>query len=291
MNPEIRNQFGRSLLFIKAGLIFLMLSSLGTWTVGAVMAKGMNDHPLYNLSVYFYLHFQYNGWFTFAVIGIFLALLERAGYQLEKKNSMLFFILMLASTIFAYLFSTLYLKPNDSIYAMAFSAALIQIIAVSFFLTIIREADLNVVFGKTNANILKLVFGLYMVKLLLQLLSSFLPMFEIRPFIIGYLHLILIGFVTLFLLVAATHLKIMVRPKYYMHGIKVLIAGFILSESLIFLAGIFVWAGIDNSEKFTLFLFFASILMPVGFIIISISQFRSKVNVVLKPKGKMHSLG
>src|SRR5690606_15371941 len=67
----VKNQHQFSFKFIKAALFFLALSSLGPWAMGPIMASGNSFTQLYYNAIYFYLHFQYNGWFTFAVLGLF----------------------------------------------------------------------------------------------------------------------------------------------------------------------------------------------------------------------------
>ncbi len=58
--------------WIKAALWFSVLSTLGTMVLSWMMATRQYDQETYLASVYFYLHFQYNGWFLFACFGIFL---------------------------------------------------------------------------------------------------------------------------------------------------------------------------------------------------------------------------
>ena len=44
--------------------------------------------------IYFYLHFLYNGWFTFAVLGLLFWLLEKYKVSFNQNYSLLFFRLM-----------------------------------------------------------------------------------------------------------------------------------------------------------------------------------------------------
>src|SRR5690606_33435275 len=46
---------------IKASLWYLVLSSIGPWAVGVVMATLGSESIWYKNAIYFYLHFQYNG--------------------------------------------------------------------------------------------------------------------------------------------------------------------------------------------------------------------------------------
>ena len=55
--------------FIKYGIYYYILSSLATWFLaGVLVTQGKTD--LYYNTVYFYLHFLYNGYFVFVLFGL-----------------------------------------------------------------------------------------------------------------------------------------------------------------------------------------------------------------------------
>src|SRR5690606_21113713 len=68
--------------FLRTALIFLVVSTIGLWSMGPLMALGMRGTALYYMSVQFYLHFQFNGWFLFTVIGLFFHLVQAHGLTL-----------------------------------------------------------------------------------------------------------------------------------------------------------------------------------------------------------------
>ena len=55
---------------IRAALWFMVLSSIGPWTLGVIMNTLGSSSSWYRNAIYFYLHFQYNGWFIIALFGI-----------------------------------------------------------------------------------------------------------------------------------------------------------------------------------------------------------------------------
>jgi hypothetical protein len=65
------NPAARSLIY--GGLIFLCLSSLGPFALGPIAAAGLKNTPLYQDAIYFYLHFQMNGFMLLATLGLFAA--------------------------------------------------------------------------------------------------------------------------------------------------------------------------------------------------------------------------
>src|SRR5215472_7475975 len=53
---------------IRLALLFLVLSSSGPYLLAYSMSHGVGDRAFYFNSIYLFLHFQYNGWFSFAVL-------------------------------------------------------------------------------------------------------------------------------------------------------------------------------------------------------------------------------
>src|SRR5699024_5485723 len=47
-----------SRLFIKTGAIMLFISSFGPFGLGAIASTGLKDSPLFEMAIYFYLHFR-----------------------------------------------------------------------------------------------------------------------------------------------------------------------------------------------------------------------------------------
>ena len=64
-------------LWFKASLLFSVISSIGTFALVYMMANKIMLQHWQLGSIYFYLHFQYNGWFMFACIGLIVSKFER----------------------------------------------------------------------------------------------------------------------------------------------------------------------------------------------------------------------
>ena len=73
---DIRGQGGLSVLFVRAALLFMLFSTLALWGMIPIMIFGYQQKIIYYMTVQFYLHFQFNGWFTFTVLSLFFQLLE-----------------------------------------------------------------------------------------------------------------------------------------------------------------------------------------------------------------------
>ena len=79
---------------IRIALWFMILSSIGPWALGGIMSTLGSESDWYRNAIYFYLHFQYNGWFIMALTGVFIYLLDQNKIQLPQQTFNLFYRLM-----------------------------------------------------------------------------------------------------------------------------------------------------------------------------------------------------
>jgi hypothetical protein len=63
--------------YARIALIFFLISTAGPFSLGYLKSAGLSHTNWYNFSIYFYLHFQYNGLFLFGILSLFFDLLER----------------------------------------------------------------------------------------------------------------------------------------------------------------------------------------------------------------------
>jgi hypothetical protein len=59
-----------SFKLFQVALWFMVLSSVGPWVLGVIMNTLGSTSSWYRNAIYFYLHFQYNGWFIIAIFGM-----------------------------------------------------------------------------------------------------------------------------------------------------------------------------------------------------------------------------
>ena len=91
----------------KAAILFNMISSVGAFTLSFLMASSSINQNYYLLAAYAFLHFQYNGWFFFACMGLLIAQIEKIG-TVDKKLKTIFWLFSIAC-IPAYYLSALWL--------------------------------------------------------------------------------------------------------------------------------------------------------------------------------------
>lgn len=179
--------------FLRAGLFYLLLSAMGPFALGPLSANGLAGSAWYFDAIYFFLHFQYNGWFIFALLAVGYAI---PGQEAAGRGRVVFY-LMHAACLPAYFLSMLWHKPGLFFHLAGGMAAVLQLGAFGFLLH-----DLLRLRKKQNQRrLLILALAAFGLKLLLQLLSAF-PLFAAlaatqRPFVIAYLHLVLLGVISL----------------------------------------------------------------------------------------------
>ena len=253
--------------FISTSLLLMVISTIGPWALGIIMNTLGASSPWYKNAIYFYLHFQYNGWFIFCLIGIFYFLLEKSKIPFSKKVANQFFRLMLASCILTLFLSFLWTNPLTIIYVIAFFGGILQLITGRIFYKQIQEIKIKLkeLLKSQLYKLLKLAFILFLIKISLQVFTG-IPYFSelatnILDFVIGYLHLTFLGVVTIATFVFLKFFKLIQLPKIWT---QIYILGFILSEVLIFYKGFSAWQQTYLIDKYFIFLVICSALIPIG---------------------------
>jgi hypothetical protein len=228
--------------WFKSALLFNVLSSLGSFYLAYMMISKNIIQDVYLSSVYFYLHFQYNGWFFFACMGLFYGFLN-----LKKSDHPFFnrfFTLFAVACIPAYFLSTLWLDLPLWLFIITTLAAFIQLIIWFKFLGVLTKTRKEFLenYALSLRYILLFVGLALSIKLALQL-GSTLPTvsrlaFGFRPIVIAYLHLVLLAIISLFLLfyIYASHLILITKRIKF--GLILFSMGVLLNEIILAVQGI-----------------------------------------------------
>ncbi|WKZ60378.1 MAG: hypothetical protein QY309_02625 [Cyclobacteriaceae bacterium] len=256
--------------YMKVAFTFFMLSAAGPFALGALMANGLGQTPAYHLAVYYYLHFQYNGVFMFGALALFYRLLRQKEVVIQEMLAQRGKILLIISCLLTYALSALWLQPSVVVYALGLVGALLQMVAFVFIYRSVDPGKANVLqrFSKPARIFFLLAVFALIVKLLLQLVSV-VPVvaqlaFEVRFYVIAYLHLVLIGVVSFFLLGwyhEQEYLKKVPRTILYL-----LILAFVASETAMILVGVI------DLDMIRAIILFSSIAMSVAIGVYAIRQ-------------------
>ena len=228
--------------WFKAALFFNVISSLGTFALAYMMATKNIHQNEYLASIYYYLHFQYNGWFFFACMGLLLDYLKvtTSSNRIYSQS----FILLFWSCIAGYFLSTLWLDLPLWIYIITAISAVVQVIIwYLLFKTIIKENKSIFVNLPGYLKYLIIFISLALsVKFLLQLGSTIPAVSELafgfRPIVIAYLHLILLAIISLFLLFYVYANNFVVINKKTILGLILFSLGVILNEVVLGIQGV-----------------------------------------------------
>lgn len=209
------------LLCLRLALVFLVVSSAGPYLLAYSMSHHLGDMVFYYNSIYLYLHFQYNGWFSLGVIGLFFWMLHERGVFVGDRGFRWFVGLMGAACVPAYGLSLLWMGPPVWLRGVAALAGVIQVVAVVILLFRLRELLGRPGMWKYDVRSAGLLWTLsmmaFVIKISLQALSVVPSLgsfaFGFRPVIIGYLHLVVLGFVSFFLLGFFIRTGLSVEPK------------------------------------------------------------------------------
>lgn len=231
-----------SIYWFKAAILFNIISSFGTFYLAYMMASKNIVQDYYLSSIYYFLHFQYNGWFFFGCMGLIFGFLnlkksENPFYETSCK-------LFAFSCIPAYFLSTLWLDLPVWIYVLTVLAAIVQVFAWFKLLYILIPAKKDFLknFSLLLRYILLIATVALSIKLVLQL-GSTIPVisdlaFGFRPIVIAYLHLVLLAVISLFLLfyIYANHLIFISRRIKI--GLLVFSIGVLLNELVLAAQGV-----------------------------------------------------
>lgn len=262
-----------SKLFFYGASFFLFVSSLGPFSLGAIASQGLRDNPLFEIAIYFYLHFQYNGWLYLMLIGLFLFYLSKKQIHLNAKLIKLSFWIYFFSLFPAVLLSLLWFEVGTVGYVGAWIGAIGQFISfIILLMAMLQHVKVFIASVSQHMAISYLfIFLMLVAKHLMEFGLLYLPfaevIYETRSVVVGYLHLLLLGFISMFIfnLYQSTGL-LNEEKKRVTFGIAIFLGGFMLNEGLLFGAGLFEWLDVEVFIFQNAGLLLASILLFIGII-------------------------
>ena len=233
-----------SRIWFLGGLLFAVFSSLGVFNLSFMKINHHISQDLYLASTYFYLHFQYNGFFIFSCIGLLINMLENIGAKLNSSEIYLTFWLLFFSCFLGFGLSVLWLELPIWLYSMIVLSSLVQILANVKILFWVRKNWMLILekFTPLERFILIFVGVAFFAKVLLQLASTIPAIsqfaFGFRNIVIAYLHLVLLMCITGFLIFNLLTSKIFRTNTIFILGIKLFFFGIFLNELVLGINGI-----------------------------------------------------
>ena len=211
-------------------------------------------------------------------------LLKVASDLNSLRLARLFFWLLAVSTFFTYALAVAWAEPLPIVFATNSLGVTLQLAAMIFFALLVIKAhkELHRQLGGWGFLLIKIAFACFALKVLMQA-AVVVPYiatvaYTIRNFVIGFIHLMLLGVITQFILGYAALNKILSLRPLSTLGLGLLLIGFFGSELLLFLQGALFWGAMGFLPYYYEGLFGISLLMPVG---VGVLLFSSKTKFPL----------
>ncbi len=270
----------QSYLLIRNALIYMVFSSLGPLSLGIIMNTAGKGSALYRNSIYFYLHFQYNGWFIVALIGLFFYFLETFSLALPSTIFKKFHYLFNIGVVLTFFHSLLWMKDASiTLNSIAILGSILQLVAFVLLLkhVIYNTNEIKKGSSKLAYFTLKTIGILFFVKLAMQLVGAF-PIFSKLAtsnidLVIGYLHWVFLGVVSISIFFFLQHFKLLKMSR------KVFLTylfGFFTTEFLLFYRGALVFLPLKYLGNFNIYLVLVSGILLGAIAVIFIKQFLKK---------------
>lgn len=190
-------------------LLALVVSSVGPFTLAYIVASHSTNTLLYKDAIYTYLHFQYNGFFTLAVFALLFNHFKHALNDAQYRNMKRFAVMLSLSVLPTLCLSYLWHFENIVIRSLAVAGCGLLVFTLALFVKMMRSMrrcfETVNSFARKTGLLSMIAFALktaVQIGIVFPTIGN--EVFGDRPIIIGYLHLVMLGFVTLYLL---THLQ------------------------------------------------------------------------------------
>lgn len=182
----------------------LVISSFGPFTLAYIMANNTGNSFIYKDAIYYFLHFQYNGFFTFSVFTLLFNFILKNIDEQTKKKFWRFSVLLCLSIIPSLFLSLLWHSFNIYIHTIAMVGCGLIVLTVIFFLSFAFDRKIYSSYSPVARTLLILSMISFGIKMILQI-GTIIPslandVFGFRPIIIGFLHLVFLGLITFYIL-------------------------------------------------------------------------------------------
>lgn len=265
---------------LMASILFMVFSTFGVWCLGPTINMLGKQSVFYQIAIQFFLHFQFNGWFLFAVLALFLKQFKN---KIEAKKFKIFLVFLILATLFTIAFPISWFVKNQILKWINTVGIVSQLVYFIYFYKMLQSqihqfwANLDSITKRTyNLTLLSLVL-----KIIIQLAVLFPNLGEashqIRNWVIGFIHLTTLGIITGFLFGILLQNNLLPRKAYLLKtGVNYFFLGYVITEIFLFLQGIFYYSGKGLLLGYYEAIFGASIFIVVGLLLILISIIKTK---------------
>lgn len=263
----LRNQENTlGIRLIRWSLVGYLISTLGLWALGPVTVTLGRMHELYFMTIQWFLHFQLNAWFVLGLLGMCVFFAEKRGIPIFFSGFQQ--ALVLASVVLTYALVITWAEPSPVFFWINSLAVVMQAVAYFILLLKIWKVLPQLKLNAFACGMIQLALLSLVAKAMLQILLVFPEVavisYTIRMYVIGFLHLVLLGAMSLGLAglaMAEQRLPLTLLSKT---GWILIVLAFFGSELLLFGQGTLVWLQWGYLSWYHLGLFVLSMLFPIG---------------------------
>jgi hypothetical protein len=266
---------------LRTSLFFMVFSTLGVWCLGPAVGLLGKASAFYQIAIQFFLHFQFNGWFLFAVLALFF---KQSKININEEKFRVFYNLFVIGTVLTLALPVSWYLQSSVFYWINAVGVVIQLLSAIVFIQLIQQ-QFQTFFTplspleKTVYRFALLSLGLKIIIQLVVLVPELAQVsHHIRNFVIGYIHLTMLGIITGFLFgFAFQNNFINSKNVIQKWGTILFLLGFVATEILLFLQGIWLFLNNGAFPNYYLNLFLSSILLPAGLLMLTIGiSFKNK---------------
>lgn len=261
-------------------VLFMVFSTFGVWCLGPTVKILGKQSDFYQIAIQFFLHFQFNGWFLFAILGLFIKQFKN---EIEVKQFKIFLILQILATFFTVAFPISWFVENQILNWINTFGVLLQLVSFIYFYKMLKPQINH--FKSTIDSVTKWPYSFALTSLFLKIAIQLVVLFpnlgevshHIRNLVIGFIHLTTLGIITGFLLGILLQNNFLPRKAFLLKiGVKYFFFGYLITELLLFLQGIFYY--LEKGKLFGYYetIFGASIFIVAGLLLILISALKTK---------------
>jgi hypothetical protein len=262
---------------LHTALFFMIFSTLGVWCLGPAIGMMGKESAFYQIAIQFFLHFQFNGWFLFAVLALFF---KQSKIKIDEKKFREFYNLFVTATVLTLALPVSWSLSNPIFYWINAIGVMIQLLSFVLFALLIQPHFQD--FFTPLAPLEKTVYRFALCSLALKVIIQLIVLVpelaqvshDIRNFVIGYIHLTMLGIITGFLFgFTLQNSYLNSQNSIQKWGVNIFLLGFVSTEILLFLQGTWLFLKSGSFPNYYQNLFIASICLPLGLLIVTGSLF------------------
>ncbi|MCF8256272.1 MAG: hypothetical protein K9J06_01880 [Flavobacteriales bacterium] len=269
---DLRNsKQGDAARFARWSIYWLVLSTVGLWAIAPVASILGKLHPLYFMCIQFFLHFQLNGWLTFAVLALLVQYVQRdsPGVSMSKTG----FWILQVSLLLTYTLSVTWSNPIPALFYINSFGVVLQGLAFLILLWPLRslpslswkDADWRkwLLLAGVACIILKVLVHVAVALPVVAEIS-----YTIKNFVIGFIHLVVIGSASLSAAGIMLNRDLIPSDRWSRYGWQLLLSAFLLTEVMLMGQGLLLWMELGFVPHYHLILFSVSAIFPVALLIV-----------------------